>query len=220
MSVGNASLAPRVKALRRLTEDGADDARANLLDQGVMGVELAAHAAKYQRSVYISRGQSFIGVDASLRQTAAVEYDKAFGDRLRALIKASGFKNPRRYAIDGLERPADSGPQRLNNYLKGRVPDVETARIMAESLNVTAMRLYGLDEANTAADVALIDILRHLLSLEGISADKADTIASASLAAQRLLQRLPDDDPIQIRVKYAAKAAWHQQQMPEIGKRP
>jgi hypothetical protein len=151
-------------------------------------------------------------------QKLAVANDPAFGARLRQLIPLAGYKNPRRFAIDGMGWSEDGGPQRLNTYLKGRLPDIETTVTMAEKLKVSVADLLGLHEASSANDEMLGGILRNLLLLADIPADKADTIASASLAAQRLLLGFPDDEPLPTRTKYAARAAWIQQQPPAQGR--
>ena len=208
--VGNAALAPRIEPLWRVPEMRADDTEPDGVDQGVMCMEPLSHAPEYQRCVYISSGQSLIGRAAALMHKLSVASDPSFGERLRVLIGAAGYKNPRRFAIDGMGWPETAGPQRLTNYLKGRLPDIETGAKMAEALKINIGDLYGLDQANSENDEALLDILRNLMSLEGIPPETADTIARTSLVAQRLLQRLPDDDPLPTRVKYAARVAWTQ----------
>lgn len=221
MSVRDASYAPGIKALRALTEMGANYGGTDRLHHGVMGMEFRGHDALYQRSVYISSAQTLIYLRHALRQKRAVEKDPAFGERLLGLIKQSPYKNRRRFAIDAMGWPEENGPQRLQNYLNGRVPDIELAAMMAEKLGVSVMALYGLpedgsDSPSAVTDESLKDILLHLLSLEGIEPEKADTLASACLAAQRLLRVLPDEDPIATRAKYAARAAWHQRQSQAI----
>lgn len=188
----------------------ADDVGSDGSDQGVVCVQTVNHDPFYQHSVYISRDETFICLASALMQKLGVANDPIFGERLRALIPAAGYKNPRRFAIDGMGWPDAAGPQRLNQYLKGRVPDLETAVTMADRLNVTIATLLGLSDLNFGTDETLRDILRHLLALEGIAPEKADTIASASLAAQKLMQLLPDDDPLPTRAKYAARVAWTQ----------
>lgn len=184
----------------------------------ILGMEMLGHAPFYQRSVYISRGQSFIGVATALLHKRAVANDPSFGARLKALIPLAGYKNPRRFAIDGMGWPESAGPQRLNQYLKGRVPDAETLVQMADALSVSVTDLLGLDQTSSSADESLQGILRHLLELEGILPDKADTIASALIAARRLFQAFPDEEPLPVRTKYAARAAWLQRQQPEPSK--
>lgn len=213
--VRDAADPPSVQPLWRLPKAGANDARADLLDQGVMSVKLAGHAPKYQRKVYISRGHSLIGSHDAVRHILAVQNDPAFGERLKRLIEDAGYKSARKFALEGLGWPADNGAQRLNNYLRGRIPNIEIAALMAGKLGVTVMALYGLDDTHSEPDAALADILRHLLALEGIAPERADTIASASISAQRLLGVLPDDDPLPVRLKYATHAAWHQRPHPE-----
>jgi transcriptional regulator with XRE-family HTH domain len=177
-------------------------------------MEMLSHAPFYQRSVYISRGQTFIGANTLLMHKHAVANDPAFGARLKALIPLAGYKNARRFAIDGMGWPDSAGPQRLNGYLKGRVPEAETLIQLAEALGVTVTELLGLDASSSAADESLQGILRHLLELEGIPHDKADTIASALIAARQLFQAFPDEEPLPVRTKYAARAAWIQRQQP------
>jgi len=222
MSVGDASDAPRVQTLRRLAEVRAYDIAADRLDQRVVNVEAFGHSSFYQRTVYTSSPQSFICSGSLLMQKLGMAEDTKFGERLRELIPLAGYKNPRRFAIDGMGWLPDSGPQRLNQYLKGRIPDLETAVEMADKLNVSIAGLLGVDDLSSGDDATLRDILRHLLSLEGIPPEKADTIASASLAAQRLLQLLPDDDPLPTRAKYAARVAWTQlpNQGPDMSQAP
>lgn len=218
VGVRHASNTPCVEALRGQAEGGSDQLRTDTLNDVIIGMEFRGHAPLYQRRVYTSRGQSFIGVAAALLHKRAVANDPAFGARLKALIPAAGFKNPRRFAIDGMEWPESAGPQRLNQYLKGRVPDAETLIQMASVLGVSVTELLGLDQASSAADESLQGILQHLLELEGIQSDKADTIASALIAARRLFQAFPDEEPLPVRTKYAARAAWIQRQPPALGR--
>lgn len=139
-----------------------------------------------------------------------VANDPEFGARLRTLISLAGFKSLRRFAIDGMGWPEDGGAQKLNNYVKGRIPDVETLLKMADALKVSVVDLLGMQDANSAPDEGWKDILQHLLELEGIPSDKADTIASVSLAAQRLFRAFPEEEPVETRARYAARAAWSQ----------
>lgn len=203
---------PGVEALGRQPECAPDEVCPDEVDQVIVGMFRAGHTSEYQRSVYISRGQTFIGLAATLLQKLDVAQDPEFGERLRRLIPLAGYKNPRRFAIDGMGWPDTAGPQRLNQYLKGRIPDVETLVSMADPLRVSVADLLGLHDATGAADEGLKGILQHLLVLEGIEADKADTIASALLGAQRLLRAFPDEEPLPTRTKFAARAAWLQQQ--------
>jgi transcriptional regulator with XRE-family HTH domain len=196
----------------------ANHLRADGADQFVMGVEIGSHASLYQRAVYISSGQTFIGTTTALMQKLGVANDPEFGQRLREAIEAAGYRNPRRFAIDGMGWDEQSGPQRLINYLKGRIPEVETLLALAEKLGTSVGALLNLQGVNSEADEGLKGILQHLLSLEGIDADKAGTIASVSLAAQRLLRAFPEDEPLPTRAKYAARAAWLQQQIPKTNR--
>lgn len=196
----------------------ANHLRADGANQFVMGVEIGSHASLYQRSVYISSGQTFIGTTTALMQKLGVANDPEFGQRLREAIEAAGYRNPRRFAIDGMGWDEQSGPQRLINYLKGRIPEVETLLALAEKLGTSVGALLNLQGVNSEADEGLKGILQHLLSLEGIDADKAGTIASVSLAAQRLLRAFPEDEPLPTRAKYAARAAWLQQQIPKTNR--
>lgn len=213
MRIGNAPLPPCVQTLRREPELFPDEVRADGIDQGVMVGNFREHAPEYQRSVYISRGQSFIGQLAWLLHKLRVANDPEFGRRLKRLIKESpDFRSARAFAIDGLGWPIDGAAQRLQHYLNGRIPDVETLVQISDALKVTVADLLGISGSSYVPDEALKGILQHLLELEGIAPDKADTIASASLAAQRLLQVFPDDEePLTTRTKFAARAAWHQQ---------
>lgn len=215
--VGDASLAPRIEALRTQLEMRPDHLAAEFVDQGAMLGEFGGHALKYQRSVYIASAQTFIGLAAALMHKLSVAHDPEFGERLRHLIPVSGYKNPRRFAIDGMGWPEQAGPQRLNGYLKGRIPDVETIVLMAGALGVSVADLLGLHSTSSAVDEGMKGILRQLLELEGIAPDKADTIANASIAARRLLEAFPDEEPLPTRVKYAAHAAWLQRQSPTQG---
>lgn len=213
--VRDAADAPCVEALWAEPESITDYLRADVAEQGVVGMEFGSHAPQYQRSVYISRGQTFIGLAAALMHKLAVAHDAEFGERLKHLIPLAGFKNPRRFAIEGMGWPDQAGPQRLGNYLKGRIPDVETLVQMATALRVSVADLLGLHNPSSAADEGMKGILRQLLELEGIAPEKADTIASTSVAARRLLEAFPDEEPLTTRAKYAARAAWLQQQPTE-----
>jgi len=197
---------------------GPNDIRADGLDKRVVGMRFRSHAPLYQRGVYISSAQSFIARHSTPMQKDGVEKDASFGDRLRSAIAASPFKNARQFAIKGMEWPETAGPQRLNGYLKGRVPDVETLVAMADKLGVSLAALLGLSEDGPSIDEPSIGILRHLLQLEGIPEDKADMIANASFAAHRLMRGFPDDEPLLVRMKYAARAAWLQQHHPAPGR--
>ena len=210
MCVGDAPHPPCVERLRGLPEMRANHARSDGLDKAIVGVTTGGHAPEYQRSVYIARGQTFIGIAATLMHKLAVAHDTQFGERLRGLIANAGFKNARRFAIDGMGWGDQSGPQRLNQYLKGRIPDAETLVQMATRLGVGIDELLGLDGVNAVAEAGMRDILTHLLQLEGIPPDRADTIANVSLEAQRLLKAFPEDEPLPTRAKYAARAAWLQ----------
>jgi hypothetical protein len=219
MSVGYASHAPRVETLWRQTELSPDHVVADFLDDEGVGVQvLGGHTAKYQHSVYIASGQTFIGLAAALMHKLRVAHDPEFGERLRRLIPMAGYKNPRRFAIDAMGWPETAGPQRLNGYMKGRIPDVETLVQMSEELHVSVADLLGLHDPSSSQDEGLKGILQNLLVLEGIAPDKADTIASTSLAAQRLLRAFPDEEPLPTRAKFAARAAWLQQQPPATGR--
>lgn len=212
VSVGNAPHPPRVERLWRLSEMRSNDVCADGLDERIVSVKASGHAVEYQRSVYISRGQTFIGVAAAFMQKLGVANDPNFGERLRQFISESRYKNPRRFAIDGMGWGDQNGPQRLNQYLKGRIPEIETLLSIADRLEVSVNAVLGLSGVNSDAEEGLRDILLHLLSLEGIPPDRADTIASVSLEAQRLLKAFPEDEPLPTRAKYAARAAWLQQQ--------
>lgn len=183
------------------------------LQQAIVGVPLSGHAPFYQRVVYIARGQSFIGGRRPLMHSRTMARDVKFGARLKAAMIAAGFKSARKFATEGLGWSEDNGPQRLNNYLKGRVPDYETLRQLAQVLKLAPSSLLS-----EGVDDGLRDILLQLLVLEGIPDDKADTLASAALEARRLLETFPDDDPLPTRAKFAARAAWHQRRSPAHGK--
>jgi len=217
LGIWDATLAPRIKRLGRMAEVGSDNLKPDGVKQRVVEVEPGSHAPSYQRAVYISSGQSLIGLASELMHKLTVANDPAFGARLRRLIPVR-YKNARRFAIDGMGWPETAGPQRLANYLKGRVPDLETGVLMADKLGVTVAELYGLEQVNSEHDEALLDILRNLMSLEGIPQETADNIANASLVAQRLMLRLPDDDPLPTRAKYAARVAWTQRPNPAPGR--
>lgn len=217
MSVGYAPHPPSVKTLRTELELGSDEIVPDFLEQHGVGVKLGGHAQEYQRCVYIARGQTFIGIAAALMQKLRVAHDPEFGARLRRFIEQAGFRSARQFAIKGMGWPEDSGAQRLNQYLKGRIPEVETLLAMADALKAPVADLLGLNGANSSVDEGLKGILQHLLALEGIAPDKADTIANALLGAQRLLRAFPDEEPLPTRTKFAAQAAWLQHQHPMPG---
>lgn len=211
VSMRHAAYSPGVETLGRELEGRTDQLGADLVDEATIGAAFSGHDPLYQRSVYTSRGQTFIGLAAALMHKLAVADDPEFGERLRALIPLAGYKNPRRFAIDGMGWPESAGPQRLNNHLHGRIPDVETLVQMAGALKVSVSDLVGLHNSSSAADEGMKGILRQLLELEGIPPAKADTIASTSVAARRLLEAFPEEEPLPIRAKFAARAAWLQQ---------
>jgi transcriptional regulator with XRE-family HTH domain len=136
-------------------------------------------------------------------------FDPVFGERLRAAIVAAGYKSMRKFTLERLHWDAGSGPQRLQNYLNGRIPDVETIGQLADATGSSVAFLLGLP-ASGADDPELRDILVHLLALADIPADTADTIASAALEGRRLLRAFPEEEPLATRAKFAARAAWHQ----------
>lgn len=128
-----------------------------------------------------------------------------FGERLKAAIKSSEFKNPNRFAV-----ALGWSPQRVNNYIKkDRVPDKLTLQVLATKLKTTPDALVSEDD-----DSGLRYILLHLLGLEGIPEDRADTIASAFLAAKRLLATFPEEGEPQTRARLAAHSAWQLQPPP------
>jgi hypothetical protein len=203
MSMGDAALLPRMKALEAKPELLAEERSAYRIDQLGMGMKFCGHAPLYQRCVDIASPDVLIAISLALMQCDGV----SFGDKLRSAIRAAGFKSPRRFAIDGMGWPESSGPQRLDNYLKGRIPDVPTVMAMASALNVSLGTLLS-----EATDDALRDILSSLLALEGIPEDKADTIANVAIVAKALLETLPDETPLPARARLAAHAAWRTQQ--------
>ena len=217
MSVGNAALAPRMKSLWAEAELRAERIEADGGHQRVVGVPLSGHTPVYQRAVYISSGETLIGRAERLMQKLRMANNPEFGARLRSAIDAAGYKNPRRFAIEGLGLPEASGPQRVQNYLKGRIPDLETVVQIAEAAKTTVSDLLGIADVSETDGAGLQGILRQLMQLEGIPPDRADTIASAAIAAQRLLQAFPDEEPLPTRAKFAAHAVWHQQRSPEPG---
>lgn len=140
-------------------------------------------------------------------------HDPEFGERLRALIKAAGYRSARAFAIGGMGWPDDSGPQRLNNYIvKNRVPELATLIAMASALRISVPELLGHGAGSSPAEDGSHDILLHLLTLEGIDPVRADTIASSFLAAQRLYRAIPEDESLEALAKFSAHAAWLQHQ--------
>jgi hypothetical protein len=215
--VGDAPFPPGMQRLRAQTEMRPDEVDADRLHEIVVGVPVFAHgAARYQRAVYISSPQSFMGGKHLFRHIVGMASDTAFGERLEAAIKDAGFKNPRRFAIDAMNWPDSSGPQRVQNYIKGRIPDDDTLNLMAGKLGVSPVALLGYDP--NAADAEIRDILRYLLELAGIGPGQADTIASAAFEARQLLRGLPEEGPPDIRARIAAHAAWRQRRSPTLGK--
>lgn len=217
MGVGHAAYAPSIEPLVRKLELRSDQVASKRVDDVCVGVELDCHNPEYQRCVYISRGQTFIGIAAAVMHKLRVAHDPEFGKRLRHYIEQAGYRSARQFAIKGMGWPEEAAAQRLNQYLRGRVPKVETILGMSDALKVSVADLLGLHGANSAADEGLRGILQHLLALEGIDPDKADTIASALLGAQRLLRAFPDEEPLPTRTKFAARAAWLQHQPPAPG---
>lgn len=214
MRVRDATNSPRIQALRAKLERLPDQLGTEVFDQGIVGVECGSHAPLYQRCVYTARGQTFIGLADALLHKLRVAQDPKFGLRLRDAIARAKYKSSRQFAIEGMGWTAETGPQRLNNYLKGRIPEVETLIAMADKLNESVSDLLGLRDPSSASEAGLRDTLRHLLELAGIEPEQADTIANVSLAAQRLYQAFPEEEPAPTRAKYAARAAWLQQHSP------
>lgn len=173
-------------------------------------MRVPVHASMlYQHPVDTARGQSFIPAIYALRhigRMATQPLDTAFGERLKAAIRRAGFKSDRRFALDGLKWDASNGPQRLSNYIKGRIPDAPTLRQIAAALSIPPSELLSGDDG-----AGLRDILLHLLELEGIDRDRSDTIASVFLEAKRLLETFPDEAELPTRARFAAHAAWQQQ---------
>lgn len=200
----NPTLPPPVQALMAQIELAPQDRRADLIDQLAMGMGIGGHSALYQRRVDGSSGFSFIAANRDYGQGFCV----GFGDRLRAAIKAAGYKSERAFAI---ELWGPGGPQRVNNYTKhNRIPHRDTLALMARKLKTTPEALL-----NEADDEALSDILSRILHLEGIPPDRADTIASVFLAARRLHSTSPDEGDPRTRARLAAQYAWQSQPLPE-----
>jgi transcriptional regulator with XRE-family HTH domain len=170
---------------------------ADVVDEIAVGVPLLDHARLYQRRVDTSRAFLLIAIAEALTQDDAM----SFGARLTAAWKSAGYKTERQAAL-----ACELSPQRFNNYIKGRIPDKLTLQRIAEKFNTTPGALL-----NEGADEALKDILLRLFELEGIPADRADTLASAAIEAKRLLEALPDEGPVQVRAQLAAHAAWSSQ---------
>jgi transcriptional regulator with XRE-family HTH domain len=192
-----------VEALMAQCELEPDNARSNVIDQGIVGVPVIKHGPLYQQHVDTSSPFSFIALSLMLAQSRGM----TFGERLMAAIEASSYKNQRAFAIDGLGWDEASGPQRLSNYIKkNRVPRHDTLQKIAAALKTTPQALI-----NGNADAALKDILLRLFELADIPADTADTLATAFLAAKRLHETYPEDVEPRQRVRLAAHSAWHLQ---------
>jgi transcriptional regulator with XRE-family HTH domain len=189
-------------------ELSSDRRRSDIINKLAMGVPITEHVPLYQRSVDTTSPNSLIAAHCALMHNAGM----SFGCRLRDAIRAAGFKSARRFALDGLGWDEATGPQRLQNYLGGRIPDRDTLKLIAGKLGTTPGELL-----NEGADEALRDILLPLLQLGDIPPDKADTIASAFLEAKRLIEVLPDEGPMQTRARIAAHAAWQTQHYPTPG---
>lgn len=209
MAVRNPPLAPGIKALMAQIELAPHERRTDLINKLAMGMGVFEHGPMYQQLVDAASGFSFIAGESDFLHC----FNVGFGQRLRAAIKAAGYKSERKFALD-LGWDPGSGPQRLSNYiLKGRIPDRDTLKQMAAKLKTTPEALL-----NEADDAALRDILLHLLELEGIPLDKADTIATAFLVARRLHSAAATEGDSQMRARLAAHFAWQSQphQEPDI----
>ncbi|MET3710378.1 transcriptional regulator with XRE-family HTH domain [Sphingomonas trueperi] len=183
-------------------------------------MQLLAHDANVSTPRLYSKRQSFIPASAAVMQTALVgtnaNHDPNFGPRLAALIKAAGYRSARAFAIKGMGWPEDSGAQRLANYLnKNRVPDLPTLVGMAKALGISVQDLLGLQAATSPEGDGSRDILLHLLEIEGIDPARANTLASAFLAAQQLYRAIPEDESLEALARFSAHAAWLQHQPPE-----
>ena len=199
MRVRNAPLPPGVQALMAQIELSPDRRCADFVDKLAMG--MPEHAPEYQSSVYTSSAASFLCTALAALQNQRM----AFGDRLKTLIAASErYKSLRQFVIEGLKWPAESGPQRLNNYIrKNEAPENVIAEI-ARVLGVTRE-----DLVSEGYDDALRGILLRLCELEGIDPDTADSLTNSFLAARRIFATYPEEGEPQMRARFAALSAWH-----------
>lgn len=202
MSVRDAALPPSVQALMAELELSAENGRPDLVNEFAVRVPVCEHAPLYQRCVDIASALSFIAGERLLPDNRRM----SFGTRLKAAIRQAGYKSARRFAIDGLGWDEQGGPQRLQNYINGRIPDRETLKLIASKVNTSPSELL-----NEGVDAGLRDILLTLLQLEGIPAEKADTLASAVVEAKRLLEAAPAEADLGTRARLAAQLVWQTQ---------
>lgn len=198
MGVGNPVHRPSVQALMREVELRPNEPRAEGLDEATMGMFGLGHASPYQISFDSSSAFDFIALQNVMAHIRRV----SFSDRLTAAWKAAGFRSERQAAL-----ACDVSPQRFNSWTKGARPDPVTLAKVARVLKTTPSALLS-----EGTDEGLRDILLHLFALEGMTSDRADTLASAVLEAKRLLEVFPEDAPLHTRASHAAHAAWQQQQ--------
>lgn len=217
VSVRNAALAPCIEALVTEAELGPDNAEPDPGHEFRVAMPWSCHGhGLYQRPVYISSADSFIAARRAFRHIVGVAKNVEFGQRLKQAIKASSYRSARRFAVDAMGWPENGGPQRLQNYISGRVPDNKTLAIMCDRLGVSRVDLLGYDPSEEDAEAH--SVLRHLLEIAGIAPDQADTIASAALEARELLRGFPEDEALDSRARFAAHAAWRQIHSPGLGR--
>jgi transcriptional regulator with XRE-family HTH domain len=179
---GHTPHTPCVERLMRQVELRAHDRSANGVDQSAVFMLGEGHASLYQRTVETSSASSLI---ANTHVANLLLARMALSDRIRAAYQAKGFKSARAAAI-----ACGWDAQRFDNYLKGRVPDVESLMRMSEVFGTTPNDLLGISEQS---DSELLDILRRLLELEGLPAPRAGMIAEVAQASLRQLQHHPGD---------------------------
>lgn len=216
----NTANTPVVQALRADTGKlFAHGIAPNLFDQSGVGMECANHAPVISTYRLHCKGQSLIGVTETVMHKARVaklgNKDPEFGKRLRALIAAhKSYRSLRSFAL-AMGWESDGAGQRLDNYLKGRIPDLETLIRMGELLGASVPELLGQGApapADRAEDDGARDILVHLLEQAGIDPASADTIANAFLEAQLLYRTIPEDEDHGVLARFSAHAAWQLRQ--------
>ena len=163
-----------------------------------MHVLFCSTYADHIRTVNATQALSLMEITQSLVSTDAMQ--NRVGERLRSRIEALGISQAEAARRCGLSAP------RFNNYVAGRrPPDVNTLMDMARALNTTTDYLLGFSVIEPP-DMA--GIVRRLLELEGMDAERAGVIAETAQEALLVLSALPDEGDADLRSRIAAQAAW------------
>lgn len=122
--------------------------------------------------------------------------------RLKLRIQEMGVTQARAAKLAGIT------PQRMGNYVQGtRSPDILTLSKIARGFGVSADWLLGLNGTGAINDIS--PVVRRLLELDGMDAERAAVLSGVAQEAVRLLSTLSDDAPHQAKAHMATQAIWN-----------